>query len=118
LCGARPCSTSLRKSVPRERSSPRIPASVPCPARGRRADRRLSPSDPGCISGVRDRGLQASLRGGYWNVRFISAFVFCASLAAAQQSEPPPETVTIDQAAKEAVEKNLGLLAERYNVSI
>src|SRR5882762_593329 len=38
------------------------------------------------------------------------------NLAAAQSS--PPEQVTVDLAVQEAVEKNLSLLAERYNVSL
>ena len=51
-------------------------------------------------------------------MRLFYGFIFCGSLLAAQQGASPPERVTLDQAVKEAVEKNLGLLAERYNVSI
>src|SRR5689334_14003432 len=40
--------------------------------------------------------------------------LFCAPLAA----QAPPDRVTIDEAAKEALDKNLGLLAEKYNISI
>ena len=47
----------------------------------------------------------------------------CISLLAAgglgaQQVPPPPDRVTIVQAVQEAVEHNLSLLAERYNLSI
>ncbi len=54
-------------------------------------------------------------------MRLLCILILCAHLAAGQQatpSQPPPDRVTIDQAVKEAVENNLGLLAERYNVSI
>ena len=47
-------------------------------------------------------------------MRLLCTLILCAPLAA----QAPPDRVTIDQAVKEAVEKNLGLLAERYNVSI
>jgi len=50
-------------------------------------------------------------------VRSLAVFVVCGRLIAAQTGTPPDQ-VTIDQAVKEAVDKNLGLLAERYNVSI
>src|SRR5581483_9543397 len=52
----------------------------------------------------------------------------CAGLLCAQQSatqdsaaapaQVQPEEVTIDQAVREAVSRNLGLLAERYNLSV
>ena len=40
------------------------------------------------------------------------------SWADARAQNTPPDRVTIDQAVHEAVEKNLGLLAERYNLTI
>ena len=48
-------------------------------------------------------------------MRSFCILIFCAPLMAAQAL---PDRVTIDQAVKEALEKNLGLLAERYNISI
>src|SRR5712691_7611758 len=57
-------------------------------------------------------------------MRVPSATVFCCLLStlcfttrlAAQSASPDP--VTVEQAVQEAIEKNLGLLAERYNLSI
>jgi cobalt-zinc-cadmium efflux system outer membrane protein len=37
---------------------------------------------------------------------------------AGQAASPRPDTVTIDDAIREALEKNIGLLAERFNLSI
>jgi cobalt-zinc-cadmium efflux system outer membrane protein len=51
------------------------------------------------------------------SVLACSVFTLCLSNAVMAQS-PPPEQVTIDQAVQEAVDKNLGLLAERYNLAI
>jgi outer membrane protein, heavy metal efflux system len=60
-------------------------------------------------------------------MRFFRQFFVCLWLlivvyftqALAQSPSSPPVTlVTIDQAVQEAIEKNLGLLAERYNLSI
>ena len=48
-------------------------------------------------------------------MRSFCILIFCAPLMAAQAL---PDRVTIDQVVKEALEKNLGLLAERYNISI
>jgi cobalt-zinc-cadmium efflux system outer membrane protein len=50
----------------------------------------------------------------------LITLLLCSSLHA-QQKEPsnaPPDQLTIEQAVAEALEKNLGLLAERYNVSV
>lgn len=57
-------------------------------------------------------------------MRVPSATVFCCLLStlcfttrlAAQSTSP--DQVTVEQAVQEAIEKNLGLLAERYNLSI
>lgn len=38
--------------------------------------------------------------------------------AAAAQAEPPPSTLTLDQALDEALRKNLGLMAQRLNLSL
>jgi len=52
-------------------------------------------------------------------LRSFCILIFCAPLVAGQPAAPAlPDRVTIDQAVKEAVEKNLGLLAEKYNLSI
>ena len=48
----------------------------------------------------------------------ISMFVLAAGGLAAQTAGAPPDRVTIEQAVQEAVEHNLNLLAERYNLSI
>jgi cobalt-zinc-cadmium efflux system outer membrane protein len=48
----------------------------------------------------------------------ISIFMLTAAGLTAQQAAAPPDQVTIQQAVKEAVEHNLNLLAERYNISI
>lgn len=48
----------------------------------------------------------------------ISMFVLAAGGLAAQPAGAPPDQVTIGQAVQEAVEHNLNLLAERYNLSI
>ena len=48
----------------------------------------------------------------------ISIFVLAAGGLAAQPATAPPDQVTIQQAVQEAVEHNLNLLAERYNLSI
>jgi cobalt-zinc-cadmium efflux system outer membrane protein len=47
---------------------------------------------------------------------FIVAIVSAVGLYA--QSPPPPDRVTIQQAVQEAIEHNLSLLAERYNISV
>src|SRR6266705_633110 len=51
-------------------------------------------------------------------MRSLCVLFLCGPLLAAQPNPSPPAQVTIEQALKEAVEKNLGLLAERYNISI
>jgi cobalt-zinc-cadmium efflux system outer membrane protein len=54
-------------------------------------------------------------------LRLLCTFILYAPWISAQQATPAPalpDRVTIDQAVKEAVENNLGLLAERYNLSI
>jgi len=48
----------------------------------------------------------------------IVMVVLAAGGLAAQQAGAPPDQVTINQAVQEAVEHNLNLLAERYNLSI
>ena len=48
----------------------------------------------------------------------ISMLVLAAGGVAAQTAGAPPDRVTIGQAVQEAVERNLNLLAERYNLSI
>ncbi len=45
-------------------------------------------------------------------------FFFFAALMAAAQPPQPPDKVTIEQAVQEAVDRNLNLLAERYNLSV
>jgi cobalt-zinc-cadmium efflux system outer membrane protein len=50
--------------------------------------------------------------------KIISTFVLAAGGLAAQPAGAPPDQVTIEQAVQEAVERNLNLLAERYNLSI
>src|SRR5574341_1505931 len=45
----------------------------------------------------------------------FGTFCFTASLEA---QSAPPNQVTVEQAVQEALEKNLGLLAERYNLNI
>ncbi len=50
--------------------------------------------------------------------RVIRLFVLAAGGLAAQPPAPLPGQVTIQQAVHEAVEHNLNLLAERYNLSI
>jgi outer membrane protein, heavy metal efflux system len=48
-------------------------------------------------------------------LRSVIVLIF-AGISAAQS--PPPERVTIAQAVQEAIERNLGLLAEKYNLSV
>jgi cobalt-zinc-cadmium efflux system outer membrane protein len=49
----------------------------------------------------------------------VSRIVFLAApVLGAQQVGPPPDRVTLEQAVQEAVDHNLSLLAERYNISI
>jgi outer membrane protein, heavy metal efflux system len=48
-------------------------------------------------------------------LRSVLVFVFAGVLAA---QSPPPDKVTITQAVQEAIDRNLGLLAERYNLSV
>ena len=48
----------------------------------------------------------------------IGIIILAAASLAAQPASAPPDQVTIQQAVKEAVEHNLNLLAERYNLSI
>ena len=50
--------------------------------------------------------------------RAIRLFVLAAGGLAAQPPAALPDQVTIQQAVHEAVEHNLNLLAERYNLSI
>ncbi len=57
------------------------------------------------------------MRRGWWSVLGCSMFTLCVSRAVTAQS-PPPDQVTVDQAVQEAVDNNLGLLAERYNLAI
>jgi cobalt-zinc-cadmium efflux system outer membrane protein len=41
------------------------------------------------------------------------------AMAAGLSGQPqPPETVTVQQAVQEALDRNLGLLAERYNLTV
>ncbi len=56
-------------------------------------------------------------------MRILLWFICFISLCAGQEAKSPPapapsESVTIDQAVQEAIARNLGLLAERYNLSI
>jgi cobalt-zinc-cadmium efflux system outer membrane protein len=51
-------------------------------------------------------------------LRAIRLFVVAAGGLAAQQQAALPDHVTIEQAVHEAVEHNLNLLAERYNLTI
>jgi outer membrane protein, heavy metal efflux system len=48
-------------------------------------------------------------------LRSVIVLIFAGILAA---QSPPPERVTIAQAVQEAIERNLGLLAEKYNLSV
>jgi cobalt-zinc-cadmium efflux system outer membrane protein len=48
----------------------------------------------------------------------IGILLLAAGGLAAQTAGPPPEALTIEQAVQQAVEHNLNLLAERYNLSI
>jgi len=48
----------------------------------------------------------------------ITIFILAAAALAAQPPSAPPDQVIIEQAVHEAVEHNLSLLAERYNLSI
>ena len=47
-------------------------------------------------------------------MKSVIALVFAGGLAA----QSPPDKVTISQAVQEAVDRNLNLLAERYNLSV
>ncbi len=54
---------------------------------------------------------------------FIAVFVllfssFSHAQVAAPKTNPLPEVVTLSEAIREALEKNLALLAERYNISV
>jgi len=57
-------------------------------------------------------------------MRVPSATVFCCLLSTLcfttrlEAQSASPDQVTVEQAVQEAIEKNLGLLAERYNLSI
>jgi outer membrane protein, heavy metal efflux system len=48
-------------------------------------------------------------------LRSVIVFAFAGVLAA---QSPPPDKVTVTQAVQEAIDRNLGLLAERYNLSV
>lgn len=48
----------------------------------------------------------------------VSALVAATMGCLRAQNAPPIDSLTIDQAVSEALEKNLGLLAERYNLTI
>lgn len=48
-------------------------------------------------------------------MRSVLVLAFAGALAA---QTPPPDKVTIGQAVQEAIDHNLGLLAERYNLSV
>jgi len=50
----------------------------------------------------------------------VSLLIALAAAGAAAQAPPPqpPDKVTIEQAVQEAVDRNLNLLAERYNLSV
>lgn len=48
-------------------------------------------------------------------MRSVFVLIFAGALAA---QSPPPDKVTIGQAVQEAIDRNLGLLAERYNLSV
>lgn len=50
-----------------------------------------------------------------FSLRSVLLFAFAGVLAA---QSPPPDRVTITQAVQEAIDRNLGLLAERYNLSV
>src|SRR3989441_1531481 len=43
---------------------------------------------------------------------------FCCIASSLEAQSAPPDSLTIEQAVQEALERNLGLLAERYNVTI
>src|SRR5713226_188605 len=54
-------------------------------------------------------------------LRACSLILSLVAILAAQEAKTPPpprDQVTIDDAIREALDKNLGLLAERYNISI
>jgi cobalt-zinc-cadmium efflux system outer membrane protein len=62
-------------------------------------------------------------RGGNVNVRkllliSVSAWTLAGQEAPRQAVANPPDQVTIGQAVQEALDRNLGLLAERYNLNI
>jgi outer membrane protein, heavy metal efflux system len=48
-------------------------------------------------------------------LRSVIVLVFAGALCA---QSPPPDKVTIQQAVQEAIDRNLGLLAERYNLTV
>ena len=48
-------------------------------------------------------------------MRSVIVLAFAGVLAA---QSPPPDKVTVTQAVQEAIDRNLGLLAERYNLSV
>lgn len=50
--------------------------------------------------------------------RSLFTFLYIASLFAEAQTTPPLSIVTLDQAITEALDHNLDLLAERYNLSL
>src|SRR4029077_11441274 len=59
---------------------------------------------------------EAHMRRG--TVPIATAFVVGCSLAIAQAQAPARPVVTIDQAVREALDRNLNLLAERFNVDV
>src|ERR1700745_1676138 len=50
--------------------------------------------------------------------RFAFVAILVATAAAGARAQAPPGAVTVAQAVTEAVDHNLSLLAERYNVSV
>ncbi len=57
-------------------------------------------------------------------MRVLYAAIFCGLFgtfcvtASVEAQSAAPDQVTVEQAVQEAIEKNLGLLAERYNLPI
>src|SRR5213593_4829537 len=51
-------------------------------------------------------------------VVFLCLLSNCCIASGLEAQSAPPDSLTIEQAVQEALERNLGLLAERYNVTI
>ena len=78
-----------------------------------------------CLMSFRPRGAR-KIQYGFFQQHFsrkhwcwILIFPFvCNAVQGQTQSIPTATLLTLDQAVNEALEQNLGLLAERYNISI